>query len=43
VERAEQRTVLGYDQRKRAAQARRKGKAAGSGKKTESKGGSRRA
>jgi bifunctional UDP-N-acetylglucosamine pyrophosphorylase/glucosamine-1-phosphate N-acetyltransferase len=41
VERSEQRTVLGYDQRKRAGRARRKGKAAG--KNTESKGGSRRA
>jgi bifunctional UDP-N-acetylglucosamine pyrophosphorylase / glucosamine-1-phosphate N-acetyltransferase len=41
VERAEQRTVLGYDERKRAARARRKGKAAG--KKANTKGGRRRA
>ena len=41
VERAEQRTVLGYDERKRTARTRRKGKAAG--RKTETKGGSRRA
>jgi bifunctional UDP-N-acetylglucosamine pyrophosphorylase/glucosamine-1-phosphate N-acetyltransferase len=38
VERSEQRTVLGYDERKRAARNRRKGKAAG--KKTDTKGGS---
>jgi bifunctional UDP-N-acetylglucosamine pyrophosphorylase/glucosamine-1-phosphate N-acetyltransferase len=41
VERTEQRTVLGYDERKRAARARRKGKAAG--KKADTKGGGRRA
>jgi bifunctional UDP-N-acetylglucosamine pyrophosphorylase/glucosamine-1-phosphate N-acetyltransferase len=41
VERAEQRTVLGYDERKRTARTQRKGKAAG--RKTETKGGSRRA
>jgi bifunctional UDP-N-acetylglucosamine pyrophosphorylase / glucosamine-1-phosphate N-acetyltransferase len=40
VERSEQRTVLGYDERKRTSRARRKGKAAG--KKSETKGGGRR-
>jgi bifunctional UDP-N-acetylglucosamine pyrophosphorylase/glucosamine-1-phosphate N-acetyltransferase len=40
IERSEQRTVLGYDERKRAARTRRKGKAAG--KRTESKEGGRR-
>jgi bifunctional UDP-N-acetylglucosamine pyrophosphorylase / glucosamine-1-phosphate N-acetyltransferase len=38
VERSEQRTVLGYDERKRTARARRKGKSAG---KRDTKGGSR--